>query len=105
MWLDLLGGLQNITPPKHLAQIDPDLPLLVIGGERDPVSDGRRLQQLAAALRLAGIRDVQLNIYPEARHELLNESNRDEVTADLIDWLEHALAHSRHPQPQAKETA
>ncbi|MNQ58543.1 Non-heme chloroperoxidase [compost metagenome] len=105
LWLDLLGGLQNITPPKHLAQIDPDLPLLVIGGERDPVSDGRRLQQLAAALRLAGIRDVQLNIYPEARHELLNESNRDEVTADLIDWLEHALAHSRHPQPQAKETA
>ena len=105
LWLDLLGGLQNITPQKHLAQIDPDLPLLVIGGERDPVSDGRRLQQLAAALRLAGIRDVQLNIYPDARHELLNESNRDEVTADLIDWLEHALAHSRHQQPQAKETA
>ncbi|MFC5695609.1 alpha/beta hydrolase [Pseudomonas sp. GCM10022186] len=105
LWLDLLGGLQNITPPKNLAQIDPDLPLLVIGGERDPVSDGRRLQDLAAALRLAGIKDVQLNIYPGARHELLNESNRDEVTRDLIDWLEQALAHRRHPQPQAKETA
>ncbi|BAN49897.1 alpha/beta hydrolase [Metapseudomonas resinovorans] len=104
LWLDLLGGLQSITPPKNLAQIDPDLPLLVIGGERDPVSDGRRLHDLAAALRRAGIRDVQLNLYPDARHELLNESNRDEVTRDLIDWLEHALAHSR-TQPHAKETA
>ncbi|WP_271408569.1 alpha/beta hydrolase [Pseudomonas sp. Q1-7] len=105
LWLDLLGGLQNITPSKNLAQIDPDLPLLVIGGERDPVSEGRRLQDLAAALRLAGIRDVQLNLYPDARHELLNESNRDEVTRDLIDWLEQTLARRRHPQPQAKETA
>ncbi|MDE3735292.1 alpha/beta hydrolase [Pseudomonas resinovorans] len=105
LWLDLLGGLQNITPPKHLAQIDPDLPLLVIGGERDPVSEGRRLQDLAAALRRAGLRNVQLNIYPGARHELLNESNRDEVTRDLIDWLEQTLAHSRPNQTQAKETA
>ncbi|WCD82006.1 alpha/beta hydrolase [Pseudomonas sp. TUM22785] len=99
LWLDLLGGLQNITPVKHLAQIDPDLPLLVVGGGRDPVSDGRRLDDLARALREAGIKDVQLKIYPDARHELLNETNRDEVTAHLLDWLEHALAHSRYCQP------
>ncbi|BCD87187.1 hypothetical protein PSm6_35940 [Pseudomonas solani] len=99
LWLDLLGGLQNITPVKHLAQIDPDLPLLVVGGARDPVSDGRRLDDLARALREAGIKDVQLKIYPDARHELLNETNRDEVTAHLLDWLEHALAHSRYCQP------
>ncbi|WP_435634269.1 alpha/beta hydrolase [Pseudomonas solani] len=99
LWLDLLGGLQNITPVKHLAQIDPDLPLLVVGGARDPVSEGRRLDDLARALREAGIKDVQLKIYPDARHELLNETNRDEVTAHLLDWLEHALAHSRYCQP------
>ncbi|WP_375737977.1 alpha/beta hydrolase [Pseudomonas boanensis] len=105
LWLDLLSGLQSITPPSQLTQIDPDLPLLVIGGERDPVSEGRRLQDLADALRLAGIRNVQLKLYPGARHELLNESNRNEVTAFLIDWLEQSLAHRRSLQPQAKETA
>ncbi|MDU9415698.1 alpha/beta hydrolase [Pseudomonas sp. zfem005] len=99
LWLDLLGGLQTITPVKNLAQIDPDLPLLVVGGASDPVSDGRRLDDLARALREAGIKDVQLKIYPDARHELLNETNRDEVTAHLLDWLEHALAHSRYCQP------
>ncbi|MBF8164597.1 alpha/beta hydrolase [Ectopseudomonas hydrolytica] len=97
LWCDLLDGLQHITPPGNLAQIDADLPLLVIGGSRDPVSDGKRLADLAGALREAGVRDVQLNIYPEARHELLNESNRDEVTAQLIDWLQQMLGHGRKP--------
>jgi alpha-beta hydrolase superfamily lysophospholipase len=102
LWLDLLGGLLQITAPRNLAQIDCKLPLLVIGGARDPVSAGKRLADLANALREAGHTQVQLKIYPQARHELLNESNRDDVTADLIDWLEQALSHPRqlHPQPQ-----
>lgn len=82
-------------PPTHLRQIDAGLPLLVIGGERDPVSQGRRLGDLADALRGAGLRQVTLKTYPEARHELFNESNRDAVTQDLIDWLEQALRHRR----------
>lgn len=100
LWCDLLDGLQYITPVENLAQIDADLPLLVIGGSRDPVSDGKRLGDLAGALREAGLRDVQLKIYPEARHELLNESNRDEVTAHLIDWLQQALSQGRKPSKE-----
>lgn len=105
LWLDLLGGLLQITPLHNLAQIDCKLPLLVIGGARDPVSQGKRLQDLANALRQAGNSQVQLKIYPEARHELLNESNRDEVTAYLIDWLEQALRQPRQHHPQPQETA
>lgn len=104
LWLDLLGGLLQITPPHNLTQIDCKLPLLVIGGARDPVSQGKRLQDLANALRQAGNSQVQLKIYPEARHELLNESNRDEVTGDLIDWLEQALRQPRQHHPQPQET-
>ena len=95
LWCDLLDGLQQITPPANLAQIDAGLPLLVIGGSRDPVSEGKRLAALADALRQAGLKDVQLKIYPEARHELLNETNRDEVTTHLIDWLQQALSRDR----------
>jgi len=104
LWLDLLGGLLQITPPHNLAQIDCKLPLLVIGGARDPVSAGKRLAGLANALRATGHTQVQLKIYPQARHELLNESNRDEVTADLLDWLEQALSHPRQLPPQPQET-
>lgn len=103
LWVDLLGGLQQITPPERLAQIDAALPLLVIGGACDPVSDGKRLADLAQALRLAGNPSVDLKIYPGARHELLNESNRDEVTSDLIHWLDTALTRSRRSPTPTKE--
>ena len=95
LWIDLLGGLQQISKASNLAQIDPGLPLLIIGGECDPVSEGKRLTDLARALRNAGNRQLQLNLYPQARHELFNETNRDEVMADVIKWLNQALSHSR----------
>lgn len=88
LWLDLLGGLQHISQPRNLARIDADLPLLIIGGQCDPVSAGKRLKHLADALRGSGKRNVQLNLYTAARHELFNEINRDQVVADLIAWLD-----------------
>ncbi|OEC37276.1 Lysophospholipase, alpha-beta hydrolase superfamily [Pseudomonas cuatrocienegasensis] len=100
LWLDLLAGLQQITPVASLAQIDQALPLLIIGGACDPVSQGTRLQHLADALRSAGHTRTDLRVYPEARHELFNELNRDAVTADLIAWLEHILPAPAQPTPQ-----
>ena len=97
LWVDLLGGLQQISKASNLTRIDCDLPLLVIGGVCDPVSQGKRLEDLANALRSAGSQHLQLNLYPQARHELFNEINRDEVTAEVIHWLDQALGHSRCP--------
>ena len=92
LWCDLMQGFQQITPLRNLAHINADLPLLVIGGGNDPVSQGKRLNDLANALRRAGNRQVEVKIYPQARHELLNESNRDEVILYIQNWLQ---AHSR----------
>lgn len=99
-WLDMLGGLQQISKTSNLAQVDKSLPLLIIGGECDPVSDGKRLKHLADALAATDHSLVTLNIYPQARHEILNEINRDEVTRDLLAWLEAALAE---PRPRRSE--
>jgi alpha-beta hydrolase superfamily lysophospholipase len=91
LWIDLLGGLQDITKPENLARIAKTLPMLVVGGACDPVSDGKRLNDLAHALRQSGNPSVALKIYPDARHELLNETNRDTVTANLVQWLDATL--------------
>lgn len=62
-------------------------PLLVIAGDQDPAAGmGAHATKLAEALRAAG-RTVDLTLYEGARHELLNETNRDAVTADIVDWL------------------
>ncbi len=95
LWIDLLGGLQQISKASNLAQIDPGLPILVMGGECDPVSEGKRLKNLAHALREAGCQHLQLNVYPQARHEVFNETNRDAVTADVLTWLDQALTLRR----------
>ena len=99
LWCDLLDGLLDITPPAHLAQIDANLPVLVLGGSADPVSQGVRLEHLAEALRQAGLKQVTLQIYPEARHEVFNECNRDEVINALCQWLDRQLDNP----PSAKE--
>lgn len=95
LWIDLLGGLQQISKASNLAQIDPGLPILVMGGECDPVSEGKRLNSLADALRDAGCQHLQLTVYPQARHEVFNETNRDAVTADVLAWLDQALTLRR----------
>jgi len=99
-WLDLLDGLQQISTSSQLEKIDHSLPLLIMGGECDPVSDGKRLRDLADAFKGTGQQSVTLNLYPGARHEIFNETNRDEVTRDLLAWLEQALTEPRARQAQ-----
>ena len=76
-----------------LAQIRKDLPLLMISGAADPLAGGLVLVDLVAQrYRDAGLTDVTTHWYDGARHELLNETNRDEVTADVITWLGHHIS-------------
>ncbi|MFC4224666.1 alpha/beta fold hydrolase [Lysinibacter cavernae] len=66
-----------------------DLPILVVSGQADPLAgDGALVTVLANRYREAGLTDVTLQVYPEARHEIFNETNRDEITAFVIDWIE-----------------
>lgn len=91
-WIDLLDGLQAIARPENQARIPKGLPVFVIAGKQDPVSGGGRgLQQLLEAYRVAGLTRVESRFYDGARHELLNETNRDTVTADVIDFFRRCL--------------
>jgi alpha-beta hydrolase superfamily lysophospholipase len=84
--IDVLDALPSLSSPQSLARIRKDLPIYVFSGERDPV--GANIQGLIDALKGAGFTRLTTRIYPGARHETLNETNREEVTRDLIDWLD-----------------
>ncbi|MCU1413375.1 MAG: alpha/beta hydrolase [Microbacteriaceae bacterium] len=65
-----------------------DLPILIVSGQDDPLAGGGQLVGiLAQRYRDAGVTDVTLQVYPGARHEIFNETNRDEITAYVIEWL------------------
>jgi alpha-beta hydrolase superfamily lysophospholipase len=85
--IDVLDALDDVTSVSRQSRIPKPLPIHIIAGTRDPVSAGTRtLSQLLAAYRAAGLERVTYRFYPGARHELFNETNRDEVTRDVIDW-------------------
>ncbi len=87
--IDLLDALPGLLAPERLAAIRKDLPIYVLSGESDPV--GANIQGLVDALKRAGLARLTVRIYPGARHETLNETNRDEVTRDLIAWLDEVV--------------
>jgi len=68
------------------------LPVLILNGAEDVVGGAAGGRRLAEAYRAAGLSDVTLIAYHGGRHELFNEINRDEVTADLVSWLDAHLA-------------
>lgn len=70
----------------------PEVPLLLVAGADDPLSRGDGIRLLADAYRAKGVRDVTVKLYPEARHEILNETNRDEVFADVTTWIQERVA-------------
>lgn len=88
----LFGAAGPLADPTVLAGIRSDLPLLLVSGSEDPLAGGGQLVQvLGQRYRDAGLVDVTVKLYDGARHELLNELNRDEVTADVVAWLDAHL--------------
>jgi alpha-beta hydrolase superfamily lysophospholipase len=87
--IDVIGGIDGVARPGLQARVPAGLPVHIIAGTHDPVSAGTKtLLQLLSAYRAAGLKQVTHRFYPDARHELFNETNRAEVTRDLIAWLD-----------------
>ncbi|MGI6004020.1 MAG: alpha/beta fold hydrolase [Christensenellales bacterium] len=91
--LDVFDTLSSISGRKW-AQSVPDIPVYIFSGAKDPVgAAGKGVRQVAAWLSDTGHR-VRLKLYPEGRHEMLNEVNRPDVYAGILDFLKEAF-----PQP------
>ncbi|MCC5811633.1 MAG: lysophospholipase [Ectothiorhodospiraceae bacterium] len=89
---DFFQGIAALRTPAREADMPPDLPILVVQGALDPV--GGNLESTRALLdRFAelGMTRVEHRFYPDARHELLNETNRSQVQQDILHWLERQL--------------
>jgi alpha-beta hydrolase superfamily lysophospholipase len=88
-----LETLARAADPAALARVRPDLPILLLSGDADPIAGpgGAAVQLVGQRYRDAGVRDVEVVLYHEARHELLNETNREEVTARLLAFLQRSL--------------
>lgn len=85
---DFLTGLKELEKTENLKQIPKDLPIFIFSGDKDPVGkNGKGVKRLFRTYKRYGVKDVELRLYLEGRHEMFNETNRDEVMKDVTDWL------------------
>ena len=93
VWIDMLAALDRISNPSNVAKVPKGVPIYLFAGDCDPVGDyGKGVKRLYDAYKRAALFDVRLKLYPDARHEVLNETNRQEVTDDFIAWLNDVIA-------------
>ena len=86
-WYDFLHGKAQLGSDAHVGRIPKTLPIHVIGGTDDPVGEnGKGVQRLIDLYSKNGL-TISSQSYAGARHELVNETNKGEVTTDLREWL------------------
>lgn len=93
LFRQMLHGIRFNQRMSHLRQMDKDMPVLFVSGDKDPVGAcGKGVRQSFAAFRAAGMRDCTLKLYPGLRHEILNEgAYAAQVTEDILTWLTERL--------------
>lgn len=91
----MFRGLQFAQKKKSVQKIPKDLPLFLVSGEDDPVGNfGKSVQKVYRSYRACHIKDVRIKLYADDRHEILNETDRQQVYQDLLRWLEEKRLHA-----------
>ena len=88
-YYNVFSGMIGIQRKESVYMIPKGLPVLFVSGADDPVGEfGKGVRKIYEIYRAAGIRDVTLRLYTGDRHEILNETDRDQVYKDLLGWFE-----------------
>lgn len=86
---NLFRGMRDAQRRENLEKIPKDLPILVVSGQNDPVGEfGKGPKIVADSYSETGIKDVTLKLFPDDRHEILNELDKEDVDRYLLDWFE-----------------
>lgn len=93
-YYSMFTGILRLYDTDFLNRMPKDLPLLFLAGDADPVGEqGKGVKRAIDSLKAVGVKNIELKLYPGARHELLVETNKLEVFADIGNWLDKQLKH------------
>ena len=92
LWRDLFGFIFDGADDANFTSVRKDLPVNLVGGEKDPATNGgRAVEHLASRLRRMGFSNLVSTIYADTRHESLNEVNRAIVMEDFVAWADKVI--------------
>lgn len=88
LFRDMMGGIMFIGDKANIAKMRKDLPVFLISGSMDPVGDyGKGVKKVYDMFRASGMKAVSMKLYPDDRHEILNEDDKDQVYQDVLNWV------------------
>lgn len=91
-YYQMFEGMKVIAKKESAAKVSKELPVFFVAGAQDPVGDnGEGVRKVFEKYSSAGIRDVQIKLYENDRHEILNERDRETVYADLHHWIQEHM--------------
>lgn len=91
-YYQMFEGMKVLTKKNAMDKIPGSLPVLFVSGAEDPVgSNGEGVARVFRKYERAGTQDVKMKLYPKGRHEILNESNREQVYEDLYQWMDDRI--------------
>ncbi len=89
---DMLSGVLLVNKLESMQKISSSLPIHLFSGEKDPVgNDGKGVLEVYENFKKAGVNDVSIKLYTDARHEALNETNNKIIYSDIIRWINKYL--------------
>jgi alpha-beta hydrolase superfamily lysophospholipase len=92
MAVELANGVIHIASKEVQSIIPKELPIYIMSGAKDPSNNmSKGAQALYSVYQKLGIKDVSIKVYEEARHEIFNELNKEDVLKDVIMWLDKHL--------------
>lgn len=87
-YYNMFTGILRLHDKSLLSKMNKDMPIFFVSGEDDPVgSFGKGVKKSYDMAKDAGVKDVSIKLYPKDRHEILNETDRENVYQDLYDWI------------------
>ena len=85
---DLAYGIEKVNNFKNIKNVNKNLPIFLISGKEDPVGNfSKGVKKVYSDYIKAGIPDIQMNFYEGLRHEILNETGKEKVYKDILNWL------------------
>lgn len=101
-YYELFSMLEECNASQWYAAMPRRLPVYLLAGDRDPVGAmGSGPREVYQGLLRAGCQDVELRLWPGGRHEMLNETEQEEVRRELLAWLEKVMARrALDPMPE-----
>lgn len=93
-YYSMMAGMLGMQKKENISMIPKSLPVLFVSGAEDPVGNfGKGVRKVCEIYKSAGLRDVSLRLYEGDRHEILNETNREQVYQELYEWFEEKLSN------------